>query len=1569
MTSSLRNTHELAHEYQLFPAPTSTGTPAVSRRPSDSALAASSPASRTAARTAAVVSSPVESDCQNNSSTSISTSSTSPLHARRHLPSRSIDRKNPPSPLHSLGALPSSGAAAGARSNPNSNLALSPTAQIGLFNSTAFPLPPASHPYPSPAAAPAASAPVPPPASRAVCYTPAEPSRDQQPRSPRERLDDLLAQEAAHCAPKEPSMGDRSALPPPSPIEPPSKAPWPGVLPRTPNHIAMASARAAMPVPRNSSIDSAISSISQTSNKSSPREPSSPSPADYAALLAAAGSPEAAIQHLLKEKRSSSSQNAQLWRLVDKQRTMILGLNKDLEAALKDKERYRKTLKEHLARVSESPAPSEATEDPASRSQSVNDIVTGGLRDSSATLILNVDDSPGSSPVDTPQMAQQSIASSSPAHRPAPLHLQAEDRGKKSLRTLVEHEVQADDAAVPQPAPSKVPPLSPSSPRKSIEIPSPRSFTARRTTPTLQPALQGPSINVVNASPRGESSMQLPRKLPPPSLNLTQPSRASAHLHHAEPDDVSGSDYDDILEVDEIPAFERGRRKTREEDDREREQTAIKEKEARSRSKKEKSAKGVPKAREAVEMKQAVPISPPSSYRSSSASDPESLASMLSKQLVMSPPISPGLPMSPRPGDRPLNSPPPRLPRNGSNLNPMASPPLSPRPGFPGLPLSPRAPRYTIPFPPNTPMSMASPALARNEPGLLSPRAPVVARSLLSAPQENVAKTPTVERSTTIYQGFVSDEYPNLLLPPNALPSIDVKVCSSRLKPSRASFIAGMSDTPPVFTLGIFSRSNRRELWRVEKDVMSLPSLDHSLRMSSNFTGRLPEGSIFTGHAPVRVDARRVALDQYFDAILNTQLDDKAGLVVCQYLSSDALEPHADDIPLMADAKVNEGQSNAGSKVTGKKEGYLTKRGKNFGGWKARFFQMDGPILRYYDSPGGAHLGTIKLLNSQIGKQSQSSHSPAREETNDDNDNQYRHAFLILEPKKKDSSSLVRHVLCAESDVERDEWVEALLQYVHHLSSDDEPQHQKKGSAGKIAGLQAKIKMGGLGKKSSREKNGAEEEEDSSTLMGLSYEDDNDSPTLLGLSYEDTLQAETPSRVSQNTPSPPANASTFVNHLSAAPQSTKQISGPTNAVPIQDAGLWGNRSNSDEKIKSKKRSIWGFGYKGRTSSDSPGPGQTDSTYGGAPPRAVFGAPLAEVAMFARPVGINVFLPAVVYRCIEYLDAKDAASEEGLFRLSGSNVVIKGLRERFNTEGDVNFLAEDHYFDVHAVASLLKMYLRELPSTVLTRDLHLDFLKVLELDDADSKILALNILVHKLPPANWALLRVLSAFLINVVTNSAVNKMNVRNVGIVFSPTLNIPAPVFAMFLTEFDRIFTEEVDENHSPLDVSASPPLTPEDIRSPRRQMFQELPTPSYNQSSFPSHHHQHNNNPPADLRSPRRQMFQELPTPSYNQPNFPINPNVPYRQAQNGFGQIPENDTGFIPMQPAYPPNNYHHGSSSFGRSATHPMAQASQEYASLNGALVSGGPSSGLGDLPANSKARRRESSMLSMGMGQK
>ncbi|KAG6897106.1 hypothetical protein C0992_004038 [Termitomyces sp. T32_za158] len=134
------------------------------------------------------------------------------------------------------------------------------------------------------------------------------------------------------------------------------------------------------------------------------------------------------------------------------------------------------------------------------------------------------------------------------------------------------------------------------------------------------------------------------------------------------------------------------------------------------------------------------------------------------------------------------------------------------------------------------------------------------------------------------------------------------------------------------------------------------------------------------------------------------------------------------------------------------------------------------------------------------------------------------------------------------------------------------------------------------------------------------------------------------------------------------------------------------------------------------------------------------------------------------------------------------------------EGDVDLLASDEYWDPHAIAGLLKSFLRELPASILTRDLHFRFLAVIDFVNPQERIKELSQLIAALPLANYSLLRALTAHLILIVQNSSVNKMTMRNVGIVFSPTLGIPAGVFSLMLGEFNRVFNvdyEADDDNN----------------------------------------------------------------------------------------------------------------------------------------------------------------------------
>jgi hypothetical protein len=90
---------------------------------------------------------------------------------------------------------------------------------------------------------------------------------------------------------------------------------------------------------------------------------------------------------------------------------------------------------------------------------------------------------------------------------------------------------------------------------------------------------------------------------------------------------------------------------------------------------------------------------------------------------------------------------------------------------------------------------------------------------------------------------------------------------------------------------------------------------------------------------------------------------------------------------------------------------------------------------------------------------------------------------------------------------------------------------------------------------------------------------------------------------------------------------------------------------------------WLIDYRGRTTPEDIQPT--------APPppallqHGLFGIPLQDAVDITREMGMGINVPSVVYRCVEYLEHMDAAKEEGIYRLSGSNSAIRMLKDKFN----------------------------------------------------------------------------------------------------------------------------------------------------------------------------------------------------------------------------------------------------------------------------------------------------------------
>ncbi|XP_062992302.1 protein FAM13A isoform X1 [Elgaria multicarinata webbii] len=162
-------------------------------------------------------------------------------------------------------------------------------------------------------------------------------------------------------------------------------------------------------------------------------------------------------------------------------------------------------------------------------------------------------------------------------------------------------------------------------------------------------------------------------------------------------------------------------------------------------------------------------------------------------------------------------------------------------------------------------------------------------------------------------------------------------------------------------------------------------------------------------------------------------------------------------------------------------------------------------------------------------------------------------------------------------------------------------------------------------------------------------------------------------------------------------------------------------------------------------------------------RKVFGVSLQE--MQQRGLSKNG-IPAVVWDIVEYL-TWHGLKQEGLFRVNGNLKTVEQLQAKYESGEEVELAAEG---DVSSVASLLKLFLRELPERVIPAAAHAKFVQLYQ--DTSNYGLNANILrelLRQLPDAHYCLLKYLCQFLRRVAEHHSENKMNVSNLATVFGP--------------------------------------------------------------------------------------------------------------------------------------------------------------------------------------------------------
>ncbi|KFQ18458.1 Rho GTPase-activating protein 22, partial [Merops nubicus] len=168
---------------------------------------------------------------------------------------------------------------------------------------------------------------------------------------------------------------------------------------------------------------------------------------------------------------------------------------------------------------------------------------------------------------------------------------------------------------------------------------------------------------------------------------------------------------------------------------------------------------------------------------------------------------------------------------------------------------------------------------------------------------------------------------------------------------------------------------------------------------------------------------------------------------------------------------------------------------------------------------------------------------------------------------------------------------------------------------------------------------------------------------------------------------------------------------------------------------------------------------------------IFGQRLEDTVQYERKYGQRL-APLLVEQCVDFIRER-GLTEEGLFRMPGQANLVKDLQDSFDCGEKPLF---DSNTDVHTVASLLKLYLRELPEPVIPFAKYEDFLSCGQLLSKDEGEGTQELVkqVKKLPQANYNLLKYICKFLDEVQAHSSINKMSVQNLATVFGPNILRP---------------------------------------------------------------------------------------------------------------------------------------------------------------------------------------------------
>ncbi|XP_060900705.1 rho GTPase-activating protein 21 isoform X1 [Labrus mixtus] len=190
---------------------------------------------------------------------------------------------------------------------------------------------------------------------------------------------------------------------------------------------------------------------------------------------------------------------------------------------------------------------------------------------------------------------------------------------------------------------------------------------------------------------------------------------------------------------------------------------------------------------------------------------------------------------------------------------------------------------------------------------------------------------------------------------------------------------------------------------------------------------------------------------------------------------------------------------------------------------------------------------------------------------------------------------------------------------------------------------------------------------------------------------------------------------------------------------------------------------------------------------------------------------NRFVPLIVEVCCNVVEER-GLEYTGIYRVPGNNAAISSMQEELNSKGMTDIdVQEDKWRDLNVISSLLKSFFRKLPDPLFTNEKYAEFIEANRTEDSVERLKELKRLIQELPDHHFETLKFLCAHLKKVSENCEKNKMEPRNLAIVFGPTLvrtsednmanmvnHMPdqCKIVENLIQQFDWFFTDECDED-----------------------------------------------------------------------------------------------------------------------------------------------------------------------------